>query len=1163
MKASPTATDQQRAAIDMRTQSVALSAGAGCGKTFVLSERFLSYLAPHEKSRKPPAELSELVAFTYTERAAREMRSRIRRICSERLATAGDADADYWLDLTRQIDAARISTVHSFCASLLRAHSVEAGLDPNFGVLDPALGDSMRRECLDDVLRERLTAQDLPTLDLVRRYGLNATRDKVAAMLKGRDKREIAAFASLKPEELVARWDTERPAVYRSILEELSRHPSFIDTLSLARSATFPNPELDQKRQLLAEQLPRLASSDDPAALVVQLREATLFGNMRHEKHWGAFICDAPRYKQSLTALRKRLESAHESLAWDAAVALEAATVSLAVLALAVAVEARYSHVKCEQRSLDFDDLLVHTHALLTAPGSDDARREICRHLKLLLVDESQDTNKLQVELITALCGDDGVAGGKLFFVGDFKQSIYRFLGADPRVFHDLRRQIPEPGRLPLSENFRSQPAIVDFVNAVFCDELLEYEPLLATRPQTTPTPTIEFLWSVDPNLSRKGNAHLMRGNEAQSIARRLAELLDSREPLIPEPPTRGDGPPTLRPVRPGDIAILFRALVDVAPYEQALQQLDLPYYLVGGKAFYAQQEVFDLSNLLRVLVQRSDEVSLVGVLRSPFFSLADETIFWLAGRPGGLSAALFSDVVIGNIEAQERQAVRFAAETLRELRAEKDRLPITAIINRALALTGYDASLVAEFMGQRKLANLRKLIEMARTFDESGFATLADFVVQLSEFEASQPDEALAAVHAESSDVIRLMTIHQAKGLEFPVVVIADVDRLPRTVSAPAVFDPQWGPLVPLPVDADRPASATGFDLYMHQINDEEQRERTRLFYVATTRAADYLVLSSSFADPDQPAGPWAKLVAQRFDLVSGAPREPWPEQCRTVDIRVTINPPERDQPVRHAAATGLTALLESIGQSPMPDPGRLRDIAEIAPDTAARRLFSFSRLTGELRGISELSEDPQRPPRDGEGRRDATQAATLGTLIHAILAETPLDDSRDLSSLAARHAERLLIDDPADVSEAIRIIDRFARTTRAGELRKAGEIYRELEFRLAWPPDTDAAQTASPLFQGFIDCLFRDNHGRWHILDYKTHDIPADRVEAEARRYKLQLGLYALASEKVLNQSPATLTLHFLRPGVDASWEWNANMRQHTIERVTELLQSHAASV
>jgi ATP-dependent helicase/nuclease subunit A len=1149
----PTATDQQRTAIELRGGSVALSAGAGCGKTFVLGERFLSYLAPQPKKGKPLADLADLVAFTYTDRAAREMRDRIRRKCRERLIAADDEAADYWLDLVRQLEAARISTVHSFCTSLLRAHAVEAGLDPNFSVLDAALAESLRRECLDDVLRERLASQEAATLDLVRRCGLGQARQRIAALLGARDKRSMAAFCSLSPSELAARWRELWLAMRQGAIEALLRSDSCIESLALARAAIFPHEELNRKRQDLVEQLPKFAEDDDPAGPFATIRSATLCGNLTAQKHWNQSSEWVAHYKAVLATLREELDHLKKIISFDGVLAQDAAKLSLDALALAMRVEDRYGQLKRERRSLDFDDLIVKAHALLTDPNRHEPRGNISRNLKLLLVDESQDTNPLQVELITALCGDDGLASGKLFFVGDYKQSIYRFLGADPRVFHNLRERIGQPGRLPLSENFRSQPAILDFVNAIFCDAFDDYEPLLATRRQVAPPPSVESLWAVERDFKRQGHTDLFIAKEAENIARRLAEMLDTAQLLIPEPARSPDESPKLRAVRPGDIAILFRTLSDVAVYEKELARLGLPYYLVGGKAFYAQQEVFDLSNLLRTLVHPADEVSLVGVLRSPFFSLADETLFWLAQSPGGLSQGLFSDQPPPQLEQQQREAVLFAADTIQQLRALKDRLLITDLINRALALTGYDAALVAEFMGERKLANLRKLLDKARVFDQSGFATLADFVVQLSEFEADQPDEGLAAMHAETSDVIRLMTIHQAKGLEFPVVVVTDLDRPRRQPGVVAAFDPQWGPVVSLPEEPGTQKLPTG---YIRQFEEQEDRERTRLLYVAMTRAADYLILSSSFQDPQQPQGPWAQLVAKRFHLDSGTPREPWPKDCTAREVRVAPDPPEPDKTRAATPAKDLSAIIEPDEPAPLPaDLAFIRDVEPIDFDSAARRVFSFSRLTGLLQALPELLDEERRPIAGASDGRDREDAALFGTLVHAILADVGMGEPADVSSLAARHAERLFWADSDRLGDAVAIVERFLLSRRAAEIKAARVVHREIEFLLAWPPDRDTADGA-PLLQGFIDCLYQDAAGRWHILDYKSHDVAADRIDAEGRRYQLQLGLYALAAEKVFKQPLATMALQFLRPGAEVLWEWNDAIRATTIEEITALL-------
>ena len=277
---------------------------------------------------------------------------------------------------------------------------------------------------------------------------------------------------------------------------------------------------------------------------------------------------------------------------------------------------------------------------------------------------------------------------------------------------------------------------------------------------------------------------------------------------------------------------MLFRALTHVEYYEEALQRYGIDYYLVGGHAFYAQQEVFDLLNLLRTLESPSDGVSLAGVLRSPMFSIHDETLLWLSLHRNGLAGGLLDGELPEELDGQQRRRAEFAARTLRELRAMKDRLPIAPLIQEALHRTGYDALLLTEFLGERKLANLHKLIEQARTFDLAGIFTLSDFITQLSEFVARQPDEPLAATHPESHDVVKLMTIHQAKGLEFPVTIVPNVAWSRRGPSPGVAFTPRLGPMV------KENGATSGYDLYLLAAEEEEAAELGRLLYVATTRA-------------------------------------------------------------------------------------------------------------------------------------------------------------------------------------------------------------------------------------------------------------------------------------------------------------------------------------
>ena len=993
----PGLTDQQRRAITARGVSVALSAGAGCGKTFVLTERFLSQLDPSAGADQGRPRLGQLVAITFTERAAREMRDRIRAACHRRLIDAPEDQVDYWLELIRELDTARISTIHSFCGSLLRSHAVEACLDPQFRMLDAAQSETLLFELLDHQLRGRLAERDEAVIQLVVQFGLGRLYQMIAAMLGRRQQLDPQQWRDETADRLVARWEEFwRSDTLPRVLDRIATSPAAATLLEIARQCPCSHPVMQARFEALCRLIPALAAGD--AAGLAEIAENARVQGGGTKKAWQSEELYG-QFRDAAADLRKLIERQTRSIEFDPVAARPAAETALRLFGLTLGVAEAYDAIKQEMGVLDFDDLLIRARQLLVGPERESVRKRPAAQIRLLLVDEFQDTDPLQVELVEAICAHD-VTGGKLFFVGDFKQSIYRFRGADPQVFRRLSDSIPAHGRMPLSLNFRSQPAILDFVNALFRDELgPDYEPLRPHRPQVGPTPAVELLLTADdPDAtgnddsgdygSDYGNGEgrdreasdddsptkRRRRREADWIARRIRDLLDSGEKIVWDAEAAKAGRPAARAVRPGDVALLFRALSNVEYYEEALRRYGIDYYLVGGHAFYAQQEIFDLVNLLRAVESPCDEVSLAGALRSPMFGLWDETLFWLARHGQGLQAGLMAEHLPGEITGDQRRRAEFAAATLGQLRAMKDRVPIARLIREVLDRTGYDAVLLAEFLGERKLANLLKLVEQARNFDRAGIFTLADFITQLSQFVARQPDEALAATHPESADVVRLMTIHQSKGLEFPVVVVTDVDRRRRNPTATVAFTPQLGPMV------KDPNAVSGFDLYMAAESDEERAETLRLLYVATTRAADYLILSAGLKDLDSAAGPWMELIRRRCTGLASGSRGGQRDveldrgtdadsqgsgdgeaycgtvYCGDVPLRLTTTAPVlRSKIASGAVRRDLRKIVAKAQQMAESGSGRVpKHLDPIAPDLTARRQFSFSRLSGMLHAVA-----------------------------------------------------------------------------------------------------------------------------------------------------------------------------------------------------------------
>jgi ATP-dependent helicase/nuclease subunit A len=1139
-------TDQQRKAITVRDVSVALSAGAGCGKTFVLTERFLTQMEPKRDTRP---KLSELVAITFTERAAREMRQRIRETCRQRQRNAPQPEADYWQGLIRQLDLARISTIHSFCASLLRAHAAEAGLDPRFQVLEQAQAETLLYEIIDDELRSRLTQQDDSVIDLIVQFGLATLRDMITALLRKRQLIRWQEWECVTADDLVKRWETyQRRVTLPMTLERIAKAPQTEALLATVRSHRPEHPEMQARCDELATRLSTLMESTDAEGDLTAIYGSARVQGGGGKKAWPSE--DVYReFREAATQLRKLIDDSRPKLSVETDAARSAAEAGLQLLAVTRNVADVYRARKQELAALDFDDLLIHARDLLTSPDRQELRDRISAHTALLLVDEFQDTDPVQVELVEALAGE-GLKQGRLFFVGDFKQSIYRFRGADPRVFERLREKMPADGRLPLTLNFRSQPAVLNFVNALFCRELGPgYEPLRPFHAQVAPEPAVELLWAPDetPEI-RSGQSDRLRQREADWLARRLRAMLDEGEQLVWDEEAARAGTPAARSVRPGDIALLFRALSDVQYYEAALQRYGIEYYLVGGHAFYAQQEVFDLLNLLRALASPCDEVSLAGVLRSPMFNLEDETLFWLARHADGLNGGLF-DSPPKELAAAQRGRVQFAASVLSELRAIKDRVSVAELMRHALERTGYDAVLLAEFLGERKLANLRKLIDQARGFDRSGILSLADFITQLSEFVARQPDEPLAATSPESADVVRLMTVHQSKGLEFPVVVVPDLDRRTVGTRASAAFTPELGPLV------RTSTRGGGFDLYAAVEKEEDRAEMVRLLYVAATRAADYLILSSGVPELGSTRGPWTELLGRRFDLVTGQTLAQLPDGYPEPKVKVTISePPLTGTASKRQRRRDLKKLVDKAVQLAEKGAGSIPShLGPVEPDRSARRGYSFSRLSGELHELSPVIESEESTA--GPSQLDPLG---LGTLVHAALAEVDLAAPGDVPGLVRRLAPRHLPDAQDELDEPIDMIRRFLDSPRASQITAGREVHPELEFLLAWPPSDSPVESPSMYVEGFIDCLYQDERGAWHLLDYKTNRVTGESIQDVAAHYEMQMLLYALAVEHILGQSPTSLVLHFLRPGQEHQFSWDPDARGRVVRMIDQAIEA-----
>lgn len=1145
----PDLTPEQRIAIELRDTSIVLSAGAGCGKTSVLTQRFVSHLT------KDGASIGQIAAITFTDKAARDMRNRIR----EEVARLPDCRKHL-----RDLETAQVATIHSFCGNLLRQFAIPAGIDPAFEVLDDVLSANLRAEALTAGLHGLLEADEkFPAAralrELVVLYGYPAVVEAVDAFLLEVDRPGWERWLARTPADIAADWTG--PA-RRELLPQWVRYlcaasPKIAPALGTLERIDSASAVVMNKVRRLLEEVPRLHEANDLAAKIAELTQLAKVQDIKKADKPDDEIYAA--LKEAFTDLRGELPKRFNLFAAGTDGVEAAAHVGQQFLRVALAVDDEYGKRKRQAGALDFQDLLVLARNLLR--DHSEVRDTLRKRYRHVLLDELQDTDPVQMELVELLCGE-GMTQGKLFAVGDHKQSIYRFRGAEVGLFTRLQESVAAEGRLALSQNFRSQPGVIAFVNALFAKRLERYEPLLAKLPPVGDHANVEFLWSVPVGpspkpIAPKGQATeelgrgvgeesgkhsiaVLRAVEADAIARHILQLLADETPRL----LGKDGAPSRR-VERGDVTLLFRSMTHVAIYEAALRRHGLDYYLIGGRAFFAQQEVYDILNLLRAVENPQDSASLVGALRAPFFNLSDESVFLIAIHDNGVWAGLHDAERLASLPTDQRPAAERSARLIATWRSEKDRLPIASLLNRILADTGYDAALQFEFLGDRKLANLWKLIDLARSFDRTGLFGLHEFTARLGDLVARQPREEQAATMPESADVIKLMSIHQAKGLEFPVVFIPDFaaqrqgDRRPVArwhraygclAKVPGEFDTQ--------PDEEPPFAPFANDLGRLADQLAEWQEDLRVLYVACTRARDLLVLSAGLAKTDGPlpANHWTLALEECFDVRSGrglALDATGPPKIRVVVMEPCApnDGPDRTATISSKPVPSLTLPLQV--ETPLPS------IISLSALEALARGETCTRLTPQFDTEDDADLAHWRTPRERVGPVSAADA-----VLWAVLERWNFADVQGWVEILADALDEV---PDRSIGEELRPkLALLADSPVRAMLAAAMEVHRNVEFM------ADLAELSEARFKlrGVIDLLFRDPVG-WHILAIDRGTVleddpwrgrrPGVIIQAWAATRQLgawpaSIALFDLATGQLVELDPKRLSLmtvaeHFLQ--------------------------------
>ncbi len=1068
-----------------------VTAGAGSGKTRTLVELYAHLVESPQSIPTADDDFGpeRILCLTFTERAAREIKERIRETIS---------DPEH----RRQLETAPISTFHAFCAGVLRRHPLEANVDPGFSVLSDDVAQELLMRVAVETLHRGVAGGDLPARQAVRILGLARAGERLVDLV------QAIRTAGWELRQPIVRFEEQLEQIGAAIEHDLPQAiATAVETvIAAAHEADLKSPKAKHYLRVIENTYAEWSSDPTPA------NEESLDQ-----------ACNAPAHSwrfQDVTKLRHAARDAI-TLLRGARAELEHQGELGCWPALAVSVRAAYRDARVSRRVLDYDDLLLRTRDLLISHP--EVRRHYTERFRAVLVDEHQDTDPVQQEILTLLIGAETMAGQSIegaprwCVVGDAKQAIYGFRGARVSAYRELATNAEQRDALRiLRSNYRSRPGLVAFHNAFFPDVLdpdthagqAPYEEQVAHR-EPSAEPAVEFLRPLDANGGNKTKrAVSQREHEARALAMRLKAACDptDTDAIQIQDPASGE----TRLAAPGDIAVLLRRMTDVEPYRHALQAVGLESVVVGSGSFYGRQEVYDCLNAIDAALTPRDPIPLIAFLRSPMAGLTDDAIYRLARDWDRRSGPPLRDHVFASPENvlsdEELAVIQDAESTLDELASRADTEPPGNTLAWLIDRTAYTAIVDALPDRAQRRANLKRLVSVADRAPRDGVKLLAEWAAAIRRRTDVPPRERDAPLPDAGNRAV-IMSIHQAKGLEFPIVALADIGSRSRFSINEVAFDSELG------IVARRWDDALGdwVPTLSHERAKARDKERdaaeeARLLYVASTRARDRLIFSAGVK-----GNVWLELVetfAQRDD--SGL-----------------VTPSQSEWADRFATAAAIEAEL--------PDPGRscLEPLPTAPGDTTAREVAAL------LAGL------PADTGPRATAAYDAMRASRWRGLVgHEALQRVPLDPPSSFK--LERWLSGVVGPDADEISSLASFIKDHVQPT----LGTAQRVEREHAFRLRLP---DAGTVV-----GMIDCLWQDTDGAWRVWDYKFGG-PNPDLEAF---HDAQLAVYALAAAAALDLERVSGRVWHVDGTEHRDLEWDRDALAALERQIVDVLATRAST-
>lgn len=1068
-------TEQQQAAVLSTASRILVSAGAGSGKTHVLVERYIERLR-----RDTELGVNGLIAVTFTRKAANEMRIRLKKRMYDLMQETVGVEQERWTRCWTEIDGARIGTIHSLCENIIKTFPLDAGVDPQLEILDDLAQARLLAESINQAFREIIDRQ-LPEHQLLLEFDMNQIRGWLTNVLRSslQFQEAVQDLSILSDEDFV---DYAKRIMHRARvrgLQSLAKNDVMRGALADLRSCSSSEmtASLNDVRMgaisYASELLALLEDSSDEERIHAAWLAAVELGQLKPGNTGG----NKEGAKITRAAIKKMRELCADTAERVPAELVEVDYHAFKCARWFVAIAARahdlYASAKRERYTADYNDLIGLALQALEKPGS-SAKRFYNNAVAEILVDEFQDTNRIQSKLVSLLVGPDTA----LFLIGDDKQSIYKFQGADVSTFNEWKNDVDgsEQGALlSLSRSFRSHPQIVGFVNSLFSDLMgpdkaaglfdASFNALDAAR-KNDPVDTsarVEVVCYSDGAMDPSGGrSEQNRRAEGKAVAQWIQNKISTRAPVE-------EKSGITRPMRYGDFAILVQRNKDFSAIEKELVACKIPYVMLGGRNFLDRQEIYDVENLLTFLSAPLNDHALIGALRSPMFAIGDDLIHAINNAKA--SGASFWQAMLSNARQRKPgfEPIRRAVALLKQIVFDSGRLQLPELLRKIIERTSYDIVLLGLPNGKQRSRNLWKLVALAANKPEQSYGEFAETLRLMREFNVQQTDAAL-----DSEDAVKLMTIHGSKGLEFPAVILPVLDATGGPRNERVLFHREYGiAFNTARTDTDeKPAYfqvATG-------INEEmELAEKKRLFYVATTRARDYLGL---FFNPDSRNAPsfrtwlrdWLGLDQADAECIVAADRE---QACSVTYVEILDEPPVILEDEKELAA-----------RSPMKWdlvwPSMDGEVAAPAPNSGVRITCGQS--------------------------RQRLEPTVIGTLFHALMENL----SSDLAPPSERFIECLAFaqgDVAADrvfqealIAESRSLLQQFYESDLYLNLKSARRRFHEIPYVISGERETSKRP----------DLLYEDHQGRWHVVDYKTDRVAESDVDAHLKEHEKQVSEY-----------------------------------------------------